>query len=191
MNMRFLPACCLLLALPVSALADEEAANRPVVRSSQYGAIYARSVPDEGYGQKGRTTVFSVGKERDTVLNTYNWYANEIHIGGSGDRTLVRLGPWQRGRQANAAHLALGIYRDGKTIREYSTLEMQSLGSGLSSSTSHYTVFRKQLGFRWLSGNNFAYDVRGESGKRFTFDLDSGKIIPNPPVSPPPPGTAP
>ena len=52
-----------LLALCTPLAADDEAANRPVVRSSEYGGVYARSVPDENYGQKGKTRVYRVGPQ--------------------------------------------------------------------------------------------------------------------------------
>src|SRR5574341_355666 len=130
MKANILSTFALLTALCVQAVADDEAANHPVVRSSEYGGAYAKSVPDESYGQKGKTRVFSVGKDRDTLICEYDWYASEIYIGGSGEGTLIRFGPWHRGSKPQENHLALGIYRNGKMLREYSTLELQKLGSG-------------------------------------------------------------
>ncbi len=164
------------LAWSTAVLADDEAANRPVVRSSEYGRAYAKSVPQESYGQKGKTSVFSVGPDRDTLICEYPWYANIIYIGGAGEGTLIRLGPLQRGRKPQEDHLAIGIYRNGKTVREYSTLEMERMGSGVSTSVSHYTVFERQLGFRWLTGNSYVYEVKGVSGKIFTIDLETGSF---------------
>lgn len=172
-------AVVLAAAFCIPVAADDEAPNRPVVRSSEYGAIYAKSVPEESYGQKGRTRVFGVGRDRDTLVCEYEWYASEIYIGGSGDGTVIRFGPWHRGNKPLESHLALGIYRDGKTLREYSTLELQSLGSGLTKSVSHYAVFDRRLGFRWLRENSHVYEVAGVSGKVFRFDLDTGAIVGN------------
>ena len=84
----------------LAVLADEEAANRPVVRSSESGSVYAKSVPEKGYGQKGKTSVFAVGADRDTLLCEYAWYANELYI-GAAEHTLIRFGPWQRGRKTD------------------------------------------------------------------------------------------
>lgn len=176
--MKTLPAIAILLFMVDCAVrADEEAANRPVVRSSEYGAIYAKSVPDESYGQKGKTIVFSVGRASDTVICEYDWYANNIYIGGSGDATVVRFGPWHRGHNPQDDHLAIGIYRNGKVLREYSTAEIQKMGSGVSESVSHYQVFADRLGFRWVKGNDYVYVVKGADGKVFTFDLNTGSII--------------
>lgn len=157
--------------------ADQEASNRPIVRAAEYGAIYAKSVPDARYGQAGKTSVFAVGKENDTLICTYDWYANEMYIGGSGDATLIRFGPWHRGHEAQDDHLAIGIYRNGKVIKEYSTAEIQKQGSGISQSVSHYRVFAQKLGFRWLSENDHVYEVKGINGTLFTFDLNTGNIL--------------
>ena len=177
MNAKLLIIAALSLAFSIDIIfADDEAANRPVVRSSEYGSMFGKSIPEESYGQKGKTRVFSVGADRDTLVYEYPWYANIFYIGGSGERTLIRFGPWQRGSNPEKDHLALGIYRDGKTVKEYSTIEMVNFGSGISTSVSHYTVFGQHLGFRWLKENNYVYEVEGVSGKVFTFDLETGLL---------------
>jgi len=179
--MRTMKTLCaiavLLLVLRSIVYADEEFSNRPVVHSSQYGAVYAKSVPDEFYGQKGKTRVYSVGRENDTLICEYDWFADEIYLGGAGEGTLIRLGPWHRSREPQDNHLAIGIYRNGKMIKKYSTGEIKKMGSGVSESVSHYRVFGERMGFRWLKGNAYVYEVKGVAGKVFTFDLDTGDII--------------
>jgi hypothetical protein len=170
------PAFALLMAFCGPAVADQEAGNRTIVRSSEHGIAYARSVPNDSYGQAGTTRVFRADKDGDKLLQEYSWYANEIYLGGSADATLIRFGPWHRGRKPQEDHLALGIYRDGRVLREYSTLEFQKLGSGVSQSISHYTIFKRQLGFRWLKENDYVYEVEGIDGKVFTFDLGTGAL---------------
>lgn len=165
---------CVVSDFSALVVADEEVANRPVVRSSEEGAVYAKSVPDAGYGQTGTTTVFSVAGDRDTPICQYDWYANEFYIGGEG--TVVRFGPWHRGFEPQDSHLAVGIYRNGKVIREYTTLEMHKLGSGISTSKSHYTIFKRRLGFRCLTRNAFVYEIEGISGKVISLHLDTGEI---------------
>ena len=177
-NMKRLCGIAVLLLVSGGIVhADDEAVNRPVVRSSQYGIIYAKSIPDESYGQKGKTKVFSVGRENDALTSEYDWFADEIHLGGAGDATLIRFGPWHRGRKPQDDHLAIGIYRNGKVIKEYSTVEIEKMGGGMSESVSHYQVFGERIGFRWLKGNTYVYEVKGVSGKVLTFDLDTGNII--------------
>ncbi|MHC4406998.1 MAG: hypothetical protein ACYTG0_45880, partial [Planctomycetota bacterium] len=58
--------------------------------------------------------------------------------------------------------------------------EMERLGSGVSQSVSHYTILRRRLGFRWLKGNSYVYEVAGVSGKVFTIELETGSITEKP-----------
>ena len=173
MNRMLILVASVLLLQPMAG-ADEETVNAPVVRSSECGRFYARSMPDEGHGQKGKTLVYSVLPDGDQKICEYDWYATEIRLHWSG---LVRFGPWQRGHATQDDHLAIGFYQNGKTIREYSTKEMEKLSSGLEQSVSHYQVFGKRIGFRWLDRNRIAYEVEGVSGKLFTFDLGTGGIV--------------
>ncbi|MFO7626982.1 MAG: hypothetical protein R6V62_06970 [Candidatus Fermentibacteraceae bacterium] len=165
-----------LVFLSGAALADEEASNRPIVRSSEHGAYYARSIPSGYYGQEGVTRVYHVGAEEDTFLYEFPWYASEMYLGGEGDGTLVRFGPWCRGNEPREDHLAIGFYRDGLVIREYSTLEMATLGSGVSESVSHYEVFGQRLGFR-SSSYGFFFEVMGVDEVLFRFDLENGMLL--------------
>lgn len=165
-----------LVFLSSAALADQEASNRTIVRSSEYGAYYAKSIPLEDYGQEGVTRVYSVGTDEDTLLYEYPWYAAEMYMGGSGDGTLVRFGPWARGREPHEDHLAIGFYRDGRVIREYSTLELANLGSGVSQSVSHYRVFGERRGFLWNSDGIF-YEVMGVGDVLLRFNLENGELV--------------
>jgi len=176
MRLHFVLAV-LLISCSMIAQADQEASNRPLVRSSNYGIIYARSIPQEDYGQEGTTFVYSVAYDEDILLSEYDWYASEIYIGGCGDATIVRFGPWHRGYEPQDDHLAIGIYRDGETVAEYTTLELFEMGSGISASVSHYQIFQNRLGFRWIDSNSYVYEVEGIDGCVFTFDLDTGEII--------------
>lgn len=174
--MKALIALAVLL-FSVACYADQEASNRPVVRSSEYGIVYAKSIPDEDYGQKGKTYLYYVGSEKDELICEYNWFANEIYIGGSGETFVVRFGPWHRGYEPQDTHLAIGIYNGSRVVREYSTTDLIKMGSGISNSVSHYQVFGKRLGFRWISGDIFVFEVEGTCGKVFSFDLQTGSLI--------------
>lgn len=167
----------LLAAAAATAWADQEASNRAVVRASEYGTTYAKSIPSQDYGQEGRTLHYRATDGEDPLLGRYDWYASEIYIGGPGEVTLVRFGPWQRGRSPAEDHLAIGFYRDGRTLREYSTLELVRMGSGISESVSHYEIFGDRPGFRWITGNEYVFQVMGVSGRLFSFDLDTGEIV--------------
>ncbi|RPJ09678.1 MAG: hypothetical protein EHM28_00860 [Spirochaetaceae bacterium] len=117
----FRPSKVMLLFLAWTVLltalaADDEASDAPVVFADQHGCAYARSIPDSLYGNHtGKTYIYLVGTESDTLIETYNWYSRRIYVvNHSGDRYIVRTGPWQRGREANTADLSIGFYRNGK-----------------------------------------------------------------------------
>ncbi|OPL18358.1 MAG: hypothetical protein AVO35_05800 [Candidatus Aegiribacteria sp. MLS_C] len=171
---RFLLPAMLLAAVP--AAADQEAANMPVVRSSEHGRVYARSIPFGSYGTEGITRVYSVGEEVDTLIGEYDWYADDIYLGGSEDATLVRFGPWHQGSEPREEDLALGIYRDGITVAEYSTLDLYGMDSGILPSVSHYMVFNDRPGFSWFDEYGWVFQVEGVSGRVFTFELETGEV---------------
>lgn len=185
MKFKIIWLCALLTAMCATAVADRPAANWSVVRAAEHGAIYAKSVPDEAHGNKGRTRIFRVGSEHDTQISEYAWYAREIHIGGSmADPIIVRFAHSYRGRTPEAKHLAIGIYRHGEAIREYSTLEMTELGSGVRIRVSNHSVFARRLGFRELEANRYVFEVEGISGKVFMFDLETGAVAERAPDQP-------
>ncbi len=175
--MKHLLAATILSAAVFTAVADDEASNRPVVWASEYGITYAKSVPTEDYGQEGRTVLYSVEAEEDVLIASYDWYSGEMYIGGPGGTTIVRLGPWQRGASPGEDHFAIGFYRDSRTLREYSTLDLEAMGSGISNSVSHYEVFGERLGFRWITGNEYVFEIAGVSGRVFSFSLETGEIL--------------
>src|SRR5262245_41894981 len=96
--MNALTRCLFVLALlAASARADKEAGRLQSVKSGEYGRRYAKSVPEEGYGQKGKTDVYRVEEGTDVLECSYEWYSGRLYLGGIGDKTLVRFGPWHRG----------------------------------------------------------------------------------------------
>jgi len=160
-------------ALPL--FADQEASNAPLVKSSEYGRLYAKSIPDDFYGAKGKTLVYGVGKKEDKLLYTFDWYSNQLYLlGGIG--SVVRLGPWARGREPNKDHLAIGFYLKGGTLKEYSTLDIVKLGCSISNSVSHYTVFEEIIGYRWVRNDIWVFDIKTHDGKVLSFDVATGKI---------------
>jgi hypothetical protein len=171
----------MLAVAPIVAFADRPVPNEPVVRASEDGRLYAKSVPYDMLGQKGKTQVFRVGREGDTLLCEYDWYARRIYLGGGRDPTLIRFGPRHGGHKPQDEDFAIGIYRNGKVIREYSTLQMQKMGSGVLATVSFYHVLKEGLGFRLFgrvpAQRRRVYEVKGVSGKVFAFDLQTGEIV--------------
>jgi hypothetical protein len=176
-----LPTALLLTGLSVPVAADQEAANRVYVTAGQYGQFYAKSIPDEAYGLKGQTKVYRVGKDRDTLLTTYPWYSPEVFlagIGGSRDVYVVQMGPWHRGQEAGTGDPAIAFYKDGRLLRNYSTLEIAGDKDHVSRSVSHYTVFSELPGFRRPFGNQIVFDAKTHDGTVLSFDAETGALYP-------------
>ena len=72
--------CLVLLAVPPISFADQEASNVPHVATDRYGRCYAKSVPAERYGSRGVTRVYQVGKSQDTLVHTFDWFSQRIHL---------------------------------------------------------------------------------------------------------------
>ena len=147
----------LMIASP--ALADDEASNVAHVAAGPYGRCYAKSIPAHIYDpedqprQQGVTRVYRVGDPEDVLVHVYDWFSQRLFVrcGPGDDITVVRAGPWHRGHDAEADHLALAFYRGGKLVKSYSTLDIAggeeatdggiSRYKNVSASVSHYTVF--------------------------------------------------
>lgn len=173
----------LLLAALLSAplRADEEAANTAHVAASEYGRCYAKSVPAESYGNRGKTQVFRVTEDEDELVESYDWFSQSIYlVCNASDSTgptgiaLVSLGPWPRGEAANADTLALGFHYKGRTVREYSTLDIAGRAENVSRSVSHYTVIGEVAGFQRTRGNEYVFEIRTTDGRTLRFNAATG-----------------
>src|SRR5687767_10766941 len=123
MNYRIVPLLCCVALVAAPAGADQEAPSGPRVTASKHGDRYAKSVPDDRWGTKGRTRVYRVERDADTLEHEFDWYAGTIHLRHiNGGTSVVRFGPWTRGYEAKKDDLALAFYLDGKLLRSYSTL---------------------------------------------------------------------
>ena len=167
--------------LATSARADEEGGNRAYVRASEWGAFYGKSVPATTYGTEGYTQVFRVVADGpDEPLHRYTWYSPEVFLEGflgTNDVYVAQLGPWARGHEARADHLAIAFFKNGKPLKTYSTLDIAGTPANVSASVSHYEVFGKRLGFRRPFGNQLVFDIEDGSGRRLTFDAETGRRL--------------
>jgi hypothetical protein len=172
-------SCLLMMAIGAgSVCADDEASNVVYVRSSKYGRSYAKCVPAEYYGSKGETKIYVVRDEDDQLESSYSWYSKEVYLQEmSGGISLVRMGPWARGREAKRGDLAIGFYFSGKALKEYSTLDIAGMPGNVDRSISHYTVFKTIIGYRELGNNNYAFDAVATDGREISFDVRTGEIL--------------
>src|SRR3990167_1569521 len=143
---------CLIYFLLISLhgqyiFADDEAGNKMYVKSSECGQYYAKSIPEESYGFKGKTLIFKVDKDSDELVQTYDWYAPQIYIFDNG-LSIVRLGPWPRGQKASQDHSAIAFFKNGRLLKDYSTLDIAGSEDNVERSISHYRIFKDIKGYR-------------------------------------------
>jgi hypothetical protein len=169
------------------AEADEEAGNLPHVQSDTYGRCYAKSLPDEFYGEAGETRIYQVERGADLLLDRYDWFAQQIYLqcnmtrDGDAGASIVRLGPWPRGQEATDDQLAIAFYFRGKLLRSYSTLDIAGAPDNVAASVSHYQVIADVPGYRWIDGNQYAFDIVTIDGRTLSFDPVTGDQLPTAP----------
>jgi hypothetical protein len=177
-----------LMALVVPVRADEEAANAPIVAVDASGRCYAKSVPSESYGASGVTSVYRVAAGTDTLLGTYQWYAQRIYLqcntpGVQGGISIVQFGPWARGRQATANELAIAFHANGRLLRSYSTLDIARSPDNVSASVSHYQVFGEVEGYVY-AGAVPVFRLSTTDGRRLAFEPATGNLLATIPAKP-------
>ncbi len=177
-------AAALAMAWPLPAGADEEASNIPYVVAGTYGRCYAKSVPDDYYGERGFTRVYRVERERDELADSYPWFSPRLflqcNMSRNGDigASLVRFGPWPRGHRANVDQLAFAFYFKGELLKRYSTLDVAGNPDNVEWSVSHYQVIRRVMGYRWIDSNDYAFEVETVDGRVLTLDPLTGNPLP-------------
>ena len=114
----------------------------------------------------------------------------------SGDlvpQPVVRVGPWHRGHNPHADHLAIAFYKGGTLLRSYSTLDIagdeRAASGGLSeyrnvsASESHYTVFEQDPEMVRVTSNrgpvfteHWIVTVTTVDGRALAFDVATGDL---------------
>jgi len=169
----------LLLTFIAAVSAAEPAPNRTYVQSSPDGLFYARCVPERDNGASGSTKVYKVGREKDELLDTYDWYTprgvtlgfvptdNQVAVLARGGKVIAR-----------ADRVELSFHLGGKLLTTYTSTELSKIGiplvvkQGLAAS-SHRTEFRPVICD--LPGTtNYVFVIETE-GKRVAFDARTGK----------------
>lgn len=165
--------------------ADSEAPKTPYARASKDGGVYAKCFPDDSSGEQGKTEVYRMGKEGEELLCSFDWFPGDIYLVDNfrnfGDfYAVVRIGHWSRGNEPNDQDLAIAFYRGCKEVRRYSTADIVRLGfvdpGNVKKSVSHYTVFQKIEGFKFLDFDKYEFDVVTEEGRRLSFDVTTGEL---------------
>ncbi|MBL8514415.1 MAG: hypothetical protein JNJ55_10525 [Betaproteobacteria bacterium] len=189
--MRAVSTCLLIAALfavhaPITAHADQERAPRQRVFASTEGHVAFAMLPppyDEKtglYKPGGRGIAYALQKDGSfkVLYRTEGWYATEVFLSPDG-KYLVRLGPWSRGRAPAKDHLAIAFYRDGKLLKQYSTLEMLKDPTKARASVSHYFWRPDEAGDGpkpELADWDLSFSLQTVDGWEYVFDLKTGGI---------------
>ncbi len=165
-----------------AGFADTEAPNQPHVTAGPYGQCYVKSVPSDHWGTQGTTRLYKVRADEDELVATFGWFSQEIHLnchvmrGAAPGVSVVRIGPWARGREATDEDLALALYFNGEQLATYTNLDIAGTPENVDASVSHYSVFRTIKGFRYTqAGDGQEFVVETTDGRTITFGAATGK----------------
>lgn len=167
------------LLLVASVNADDEVSNRFYLQSERpWGAVYAKCDPSELHGTKGKTRLYHATRDEDKLLFEFPWYSQNIYLQGTAwGLSVVRFGPWPKGQKASADDLAVEFYLNDKLLKSYSTLDIAGSEEAVSRSVSHYSVFAKIGGYRWVQSNDYAFDVTTTDGRTLSFNVQTGQLL--------------
>jgi hypothetical protein len=176
---KLLLAALVTAVVTAPALADKPAPNRPYVQSGPDGVFYARCIPEGNLGAEGTTKVYKVGREKDELLDTYDWYAPfGVTLGWSPTAGKVAVMARDGKQVAGAEKVYLSFHLGGKHLASYTAEDLRKLGVEVSVRTDPTQVKFRVVGCEQVAGTN-DYDFVIESkGKRITFDIVTGKPRP-------------
>jgi hypothetical protein len=161
------------------ASANDIASNTFYVSAAAHGTCYAKSIPSDHYGTKGRTQIFGATETTDNLLFTFDWYSQNLYLQGIyWGISVVRFGPPHGlDYRMSSNDLAIAFYMNDKLLKTYSTLDIAGLATNEVSRVSEYNRFMKIKGYRWIKSNDYAFDVTMGNGKELSFDVRTGEIM--------------
>ena len=176
----FVVAAMAVRTLP--SLADTQAFNTPRLFAGTNGTCYATSEPKHSYGDAGRTEVYSVRSDGDQLLVSFDWYSVQLYLkcvtripeGGSAI-SVVRRGRWPGGKKASHGNLGLAFYLNDRELASYSTLDLAGSPGNVRSSTAHHQVIAEILGYRWVAGQTYVFEVCTIDGSLIAFSPHTGE----------------
>lgn len=172
------------------AAADQERMPAPRVFAASDGAVAFAMLPPaldartQRVVREGRGVLYDLRADGSwrARYRTQGWYASELFVSADG-RTLVRLGPWQRGKAIAPDHLALAFHRDGKLLRQYRVAELVKDPTAVRATVSHYfwrldEVSGEEGGVDAprLSDVDGTFTLKTIDGIEYVFGLEDGAI---------------
>ena len=165
-------------------LADSPAPPQPVFTASENGRYLFKMIPEEWPQENGNITknandfgvaykVAANGALKE-IWNVSGWFAFQVFLSDDGEH-LVRMGPWNVGREPKKTDLAVAFYKRGKLLKEYSTADLVEDKAAVLTSVTHY---------RWLALTDTAlmldpdniFHIRTIDNIQYDFDITTGDI---------------
>jgi hypothetical protein len=161
--------------------AFKDAGNRPYVQSGADGVFYARCIPQDATGSAGSTDIFKVQKERDELVDHYDWFTRHgVVLGWSPIAGKVAVMAIHRDAPASPdKQVEFGFYLGGTLLKSWTTAELNKLGAEVS--PSHYggerAVFQV-LGCEQIPGTNeYVFTIQLGKDKKLSFDILTGGLL--------------
>jgi hypothetical protein len=176
---RLIPSAIVLAVtacLAADAAASKTQQNYPYVQSGPGGVFYARCIPAETEGIKGTTTIYRVRKDKDDVVDTYDWYSKPgVVLGWSpiaGKVAVMSLG----GKEAPEPdkQVEFSFHLGGKHLASYTTKDLMAWGADVDSRNGRRAVFNV-VGCEQIPRTNryvFTVEIKHE---KLSFDILTGK----------------
>ena len=168
----------LVLIIPIAFifgyLARGEDSYQPIVVASQDGRHYFKMIPDKDdptdYNNKGSGQMYKVSaKDNDEIMwRIKGWFSEKLYV--YDESYLIRIG--YKERFPSKDHFALGIYENGKSIREFSVGDFNVAGKEIDYSVGRDGYFKKVLGF----ADKHKFRVLTNQDYEFTIEIWNGKI---------------
>jgi len=178
--MRFIKSLCLAMLIgsliaTSPAWARDDRSNFAYVQSIETGVFYARCIPAESEGTKGHTQIYSVSRDKDRLVDSYDWYTRAVILGWSpiaGKVAVMALG----GTPSSDSNkqVEFSFYLGGKFLHSYTAEDLINWGANSWRSSEGRMDF-KVIGAEQIPGTNeyvFSIEIKG---KKLSFDILTGK----------------
>jgi hypothetical protein len=175
------------ILLGLSALAfGKDAPDAPYVQSMQGGVFYARCIPEGSGHGRGTTTIYRVGRDADTPVDRYDWYASDCGVvlgwsplAGKVAVMSTRIVPPRAGEDEHQVELS--FYLGGQLLRSYTTSDLIRLGAEPrrlrdSSGRSQWRRAEFTPGeCEQVPGTNtYVFTILVANDRRIAFDITTG-----------------
>ena len=164
-----------------TAAGDTYAANEPRLFSDSSGRFYARSVPAENFGHAGKTEVYRVGRDGDTLEFSFDWFSwrvwlQRVRVGGRYGISVVRLGG-HPSQLPGGDGVELSFYLNDQILAEYSLMDIALVPENVMSSVSSRSAISRILGFRRVRGQGYVFELCTHDARVMSFDAQTGDLV--------------